>query len=150
MSTRYTVMWSSARACVERTSTSVATCLASSPSFFFSTPSTLIYTTLENEKEREKKKEESEMFVLQQHTLSKQRYLHLTRANTNENSLPCGTYHGLVLFTTVYLSDTISGSDIYKKLETQSSRGRRSNARVTFMRDLTRKNALFPAIDRDK
>lgn len=150
MSARYAVMWSSARACAERMSTSVATCLAFSRSSSFSTSSTLIYTTLENEKERKKKKKEREMFVLWQHTLSKQRYLHLARANTNENSLPCGTYHGLVLFTTVYLSDTISGSDVYKKLETQSSRGRRSNARVTFMRDLTRKNALFPAIDRDK
>lgn len=117
--------------------------------FLLYSTSTLIYTTLENEKKSKKKKKEREMFVLRQHTLSKQRYLHLTRANTNENSLPCGTY-GLVLFTTVYLSDTISSSDIYKKLETQSSRGRRSNARVTFMRDLTRKNALFPAIDRDK
>lgn len=80
--------------------------------------------------------------------VSKQRYLHLTRTNTNENGLPRDAHQHSrrqpALCTTVYLSDTISGSDVYKKLGT-CPRGGMSKARVTFMRDLLRKTRYFPA-----
>lgn len=99
------------------------------------------------EKERGGGKKERECLSCDS-ALSKQRYLHLIRTYTSENGLPCGAHHSrrqAALFTTVYLSDTISGSDVCKKLGSSPRGGGRSKARVTFMRDLPRKTRYFPA-----
>lgn len=66
-----------------------------------------------------------------------------TQANISSTRRAPRDRRKLALFTTVCLSDTISGSNIHKKLDTSRPRGR-LKARVTFMRKLLRKTRYFP------